>query len=253
MLINFSHDLATILLLSWINFLNCINSRTPLRYRWSKSGNGNLPSKAYTQNFDRVLVIPNVQFTDEGTYTCHVQGRTQTESKDFLLTINGQFVLKRILIDFSQLSFSRKLRKLSNKWYYIWFVLNDFENDTMRRIVKGISCVSLNLQQNLTLYTRWKISLWTKTVTLHGVVKESPVHVHRTCGTRTLDSLPQELMELRYIQMSWRLRTFKSVFMMACTAVKPQIYTDRLYLAPNSKFFVCRYFPITFNSSFLVS
>lgn len=51
-----------------------------------------MPSKAYTQNFDRVLVIPNVQFTDEGTYTCHVQGRTQTKSKDFLLTINGQFV-----------------------------------------------------------------------------------------------------------------------------------------------------------------
>lgn len=77
--------------------------RTPLRYRWSKSANGNLPSKAYTQNFDRVLVIPNVQFTDEGTYTCHVQGRTQTESKDFLLTINAKpyfiYPLKDLIVD----------------------------------------------------------------------------------------------------------------------------------------------------------
>lgn len=30
------------------------------------------------------------------------------------------------------------MRKLSNKWYYIWFVLNDFENDIMWINVEGI-------------------------------------------------------------------------------------------------------------------
>lgn len=96
-------------------FINYINSRTPLRYRWSKSGNGNLPSKAYTQNFDRVLVIPNVQFTDEGTYTCHVQGRTQTESKDFLLTINGQFVIKKKFNRIFTITFFQKTDKVEQQ------------------------------------------------------------------------------------------------------------------------------------------
>ncbi|XP_078334418.1 contactin-like isoform X2 [Crassostrea virginica] len=77
--------------------------RIPLQYRWTKSGVGEIPHKAYTRNFDRVLVIPNVQFTDEGTYTCHVTGRTQTESKDFLLTIGAKpyfvYPLKDLIVD----------------------------------------------------------------------------------------------------------------------------------------------------------
>lgn len=58
-----------------------------------------MPSKAYTLNFDRVLVIPNVQFSDEGTYTCHVKGRTQFDSKDFLLTIGGQYDVIHLILD----------------------------------------------------------------------------------------------------------------------------------------------------------
>ncbi|XP_048781332.2 contactin-like isoform X2 [Ostrea edulis] len=77
--------------------------RIPLKYSWRKSGDVGMPSKAYTLNFDRVLVIPNVQFSDEGTYTCHVKGRTQFDSKDFLLTIGAKpyfvYPLKDLIVD----------------------------------------------------------------------------------------------------------------------------------------------------------
>ncbi|XP_062597983.1 contactin-like [Saccostrea cucullata] len=64
--------------------------RIPLKYGWTKTGDVGIPSKAYVRNFGRVLVIPNVQFMDEGSYTCHVTGRTQVASKDFLLTIGAK-------------------------------------------------------------------------------------------------------------------------------------------------------------------
>ncbi|KAK3105596.1 hypothetical protein FSP39_001377 [Pinctada imbricata] len=47
--------------------------RIPLTYSWTRKSKS-LPSKYSLRDFNRVLVIPNVQYEDEGVYSCHVTG-----------------------------------------------------------------------------------------------------------------------------------------------------------------------------------
>jgi len=57
-----------------------------------------MQDNAYLKDLGRVLVIPKVQLDDEGTYTCIVKGRTQTDRKDFTLTIAGSY--HTIMVDY---------------------------------------------------------------------------------------------------------------------------------------------------------
>lgn len=62
----------------------------PLDYSWVRKGNKDLPRKAYTKDYNRVLVIPDIQFGDEGTYSCLVRGRINADDKDVFLSIDGR-------------------------------------------------------------------------------------------------------------------------------------------------------------------
>ncbi|XP_061177623.1 contactin-like [Saccostrea echinata] len=77
--------------------------RLPLEYSWTRKGGKGIPSKAYTKDYNRVLVIPDIQFADEGTYTCTVKGRTNNDQKDILLTIDAKpyflYPLKDLVVD----------------------------------------------------------------------------------------------------------------------------------------------------------
>lgn len=77
--------------------------RSPLDYSWIREGNKDIPKKAYTKDYNRVLVIPNIQFGDEGTYTCNVKGRSNTDQKSLLLTIDAKpyflYPLRDLVVD----------------------------------------------------------------------------------------------------------------------------------------------------------
>ena len=62
--------------------------RMPLEYSWTRIGKP-IPQKAYLKDLNRVLVIDNVQFEDEGTYICHVRSNKGTDQKPFTFALSG--------------------------------------------------------------------------------------------------------------------------------------------------------------------
>ena len=62
--------------------------RMPLEYSWTRNGKP-IPQKAYLKDLNRVLVIDNVQFEDEGTYNCHVRSNKGTDEKPFTFALSG--------------------------------------------------------------------------------------------------------------------------------------------------------------------
>lgn len=56
------------------------------RYNWTRVG-GPLPPKHYKLSYDKVLVIPNVQPSDEGIYICEAINTKGKKEERVLLTI----------------------------------------------------------------------------------------------------------------------------------------------------------------------
>ncbi|XP_022311293.1 contactin-like [Crassostrea virginica] len=84
--------------------LECLAyGRLPLDYSWVRKGNKDLPRKAYTKDYNRVLVIPDIQFGDEGTYSCLVRGRINADDKDVFLSIDAKpyflYPLRDLVVD----------------------------------------------------------------------------------------------------------------------------------------------------------
>ena len=61
----------------------------PLEYSWTREDKL-MPSKAQLRDLNRVLVIDNAQFEDEGTYTCHVKSNQGTDSKSFTVSLSSK-------------------------------------------------------------------------------------------------------------------------------------------------------------------
>ena len=60
----------------------------PLEYSWTRIGKP-MPQKAYLKDLNRVLVIDNAQFEDEGTYVCHVRSNKGADQKQFTFALSG--------------------------------------------------------------------------------------------------------------------------------------------------------------------
>lgn len=63
--------------------------RMPLEYSWTRIGKP-MPQKAYLKDLNRVLVIDNAQFEDEGTYICHVRSNKGTDQKQFTFALSAK-------------------------------------------------------------------------------------------------------------------------------------------------------------------
>lgn len=57
-------------------------------YNWTRIG-APLPRGSYLTNYNRVLVIPQVQVEDQGEYNCHVFNDRDSKEKSLTLTIQG--------------------------------------------------------------------------------------------------------------------------------------------------------------------
>ncbi|XP_014677884.1 PREDICTED: contactin-like [Priapulus caudatus] len=67
--------------------LECFAHGDPIpRYNWTRVG-GPLPPKHYKLSYDKVLVVPNVQPSDEGIYVCEASNTKGKKEERVLLTI----------------------------------------------------------------------------------------------------------------------------------------------------------------------
>jgi hypothetical protein len=58
-------------------------------YDWSFGKGGRLPKKARLENFNRVLIIPNVTVEDEGEYICRASNARVNREGSANLRIQG--------------------------------------------------------------------------------------------------------------------------------------------------------------------
>lgn len=66
--------------------------RMPMRYSWSRDGQP-FPEGTYFRYSDRVMIIPNVKFRDEGKYTCAVEtvtGKQRVVTKTIILALEAK-------------------------------------------------------------------------------------------------------------------------------------------------------------------
>ena len=63
---------------------------------WGRSSGGGLPDKAIDQN--GVLVIPNVQINDQGTYICTGSDMVSTDTAEAILIVSGKYKERFVLI-----------------------------------------------------------------------------------------------------------------------------------------------------------
>ncbi|KAL8616442.1 hypothetical protein ACOMHN_041045 [Nucella lapillus] len=65
------------------------SSTTPFYYSWERQGKL-LPGRARTEDHHRVLILPDIQLEDAGTYTCHVRRSTNArDSKSIYLALGA--------------------------------------------------------------------------------------------------------------------------------------------------------------------
>lgn len=60
----------------------------PLEYSWSRDRKP-IPGKARYEDLNRILVIENAQFEDEGTYICSVSSTKGLDEKRFTFALSG--------------------------------------------------------------------------------------------------------------------------------------------------------------------
>lgn len=63
--------------------------RMPLEYSWQRVGKP-MPAKVEFKDLNRVLVIKDAQFVDEGTYECHVRSTKGYDQKQFTFSLSGK-------------------------------------------------------------------------------------------------------------------------------------------------------------------
>lgn len=71
----------------------------PLEYSWQRIGKP-MPEKAELKDLNRVLVIDNAQFEDEGTYECHVKSTKGYQRKRFTFSLSGNIEVQNLTLQF---------------------------------------------------------------------------------------------------------------------------------------------------------
>lgn len=66
-------------------------------YNWTRKDLP-LPKGSYLTNFNRVLIIPQVQIEDQGEYNCRVVNDRDSKDKSVTLTVQGKIHIKVICI-----------------------------------------------------------------------------------------------------------------------------------------------------------
>lgn len=61
-------------------------------YNWTRKGYP-LPKGSTLSNYNRVLIIPEVQVEDQGEYVCHVFNDRDSKQKTVSLTIQGDNII----------------------------------------------------------------------------------------------------------------------------------------------------------------